>query len=271
MPTSASACALPCSSLPFFVWEPCSGLWPGKSASVAGSAASSTSGTASASCAGSLAFPSLTPAFDCRHQYKNFTNSCIHQQTRQCTEEHVATDLYQRAIRHDCWNKISSMHWCQAHASYEHAFCQEHAFQGSNTYAAKQTLLQKMPVSPSSATATCVCNCLPVKVWTEVSSLDDSSVAATSLADPSFDPDECCGDPAASIAGDASWDAVPCIGDASSLFAGLDAEASAFACWALLSLTVTGFKCLSATASQTSYVSDPKRTKCTSSKSPEFS
>jgi len=149
--------------------------------------------------------------------------------------------------------------------------CQEHASQGPNAYPAKQTLLQKLPETPSSATATCVCNCLPVKVWTEVSSLDDSSVAATSLADPSFDADECCGDPAAFIAGDASWDVVPCIGDASSLLAGLDAEASAFACWALSSLAVTGFKCLSAAASQTSYVSDPKRTKCTSFRSPEWS
>ncbi len=141
----------------------------------------------------------------------------------------------------------------------------------SNAYPAKQTRLQELPVTRNSATATCLCTCLPVKVWTEVSSLDDSSVAATSLADPSFNADECCGDPAAFLAGDASWDVVPCIGDASSLFAGLDAEASAFACWALSSSAVTGFKCLLAAASQTSYVSDPKRTKCTSFRSPEFS
>ena len=91
----------------------------------------------------------------------------------------------------------------------------------SNAYPAKQTRLQELPVTRNSATATCLCTCLPVKVWTEVSSLDDSSVAATSLADPSFNADECCGDPAAFLAGDASWDVVPCIGDASSLLLGL--------------------------------------------------
>lgn len=98
MPTSASTCALPWSFLPFFVWEACSGLWPGKSASVAGSAASSSSGAASASCAGSLAFPFLRPAFGCKLECKNLTHSCFNQQKGYEQRSMFQTDLYQWAV-----------------------------------------------------------------------------------------------------------------------------------------------------------------------------
>lgn len=128
MPTSASACALPWSSLPFCVWEPCSGLWPGKSASVAGSAASSTSGTSSASCAGSLAFPSLTPALNCGHECKIFSHRCFHQQEG-CKQRTMLQQVYTIGLSDITAGKISSMHWCQAHAPCQHALCQEHTSQ----------------------------------------------------------------------------------------------------------------------------------------------
>ncbi len=73
---------------------------------------------------------------------------------------------------------------------------------------------------------------------------------------------------ASAAAGDCSGDVVPCIGDALSL-AGLDLDTSP--CWVSLPVSVTGFRCLLASASQTSYVSEPKRTKCTSFRSPEHS